>query len=125
MQKRFSVSVRSILKIVGLSSSSYYYRKRSGSKGAKPTTETFHKTKGFVSENDVITSIKYILSHEFIDCGYHVMTEYLKREGYKINHKKVYRIIKNAGLMKASSRIARGKVQENLFSSEELKHLGH
>ncbi|MDC1105562.1 DDE-type integrase/transposase/recombinase [Prolixibacteraceae bacterium] len=62
-----------------------------------------------MSEKDVVASIKDILSHEFIDCGYHVMTEYLKREGYRINHKKVYRIMKNAGLIKASSRIIRGK----------------
>lgn len=92
-----------------MSSSSYYYRKSNGSKGAKPTKHTYHRTKGFVCEKDVIDSIKDILSHEFIDCGYHVMTAYLKRKGYKINHKKVYRIMKNAGLLKASSRITRGK----------------
>ena len=34
-----------------------------------------------------------------MDCGHRIMSEYLKREGYIINHKKVYRIMKNAKLL--------------------------
>jgi len=40
----------------------------------------------------LVESITDILSHEFLDCGYRLMTSYLQRDGYRINHKKLYRI---------------------------------
>lgn len=58
---------------------------------------------------EVVQDIKDLLGHEFIDCGYRIMTEYLKRQGYTINHKKVYRIMDTHGLLKPSARIKRGK----------------
>src|SRR5690606_3098398 len=69
--------------------------------------ETFHNTEGFVSQDAVIASVKKILEHEFIDCGYRLMTSYLIRDGYRINHKKLYRIMKEAGLLKLDNRIDR------------------
>jgi hypothetical protein len=47
-----------------------------------------------------VTSVMNILSHEFIDCGYRLMTSYLQQDGYLINHKKLYRIMKEEGLIK-------------------------
>ncbi|WP_438988359.1 IS3 family transposase [Polaribacter sp.] len=87
--------------------SSYYRKPSSGKKGNKPSTETFHKTKGFVLQDAVVVSIKEILKHEFIDCGYRLMTSYLTRDGYTINHKKLYRIMKEEGLLKLDNRIDR------------------
>ena len=55
----------------------------------------------------VIWAIKTILSHEFIDCGYRLMTSYLKKDGYLINHKKLYRIMKEEGMLKIEDRINR------------------
>jgi putative transposase len=55
----------------------------------------------------VVTSIKDILKHEFIDCGYRLMSSYLTRDGYTINHKKLYRIMKEEGLLKLDNRIDR------------------
>ena len=55
----------------------------------------------------MLDSIKTILNHEFIDCGYQIMTSYLQKEGYRINHKKVYRIMKSANLLKKNARIPR------------------
>ncbi|WP_254598153.1 DDE-type integrase/transposase/recombinase [Flavobacterium sp. 7E] len=60
-----------------------------------------------VSQETVIASVKEILSHEFIDCGYRLMTSYLQRDRYKINHKKLYRIMKEEGLLKLENRINR------------------
>ena len=93
--------------MVGIVSSSYYRVPNGGKKGNKPSTETFHKTKGFVLQDDVVVSIKEILKHEFIDCGYRLMTSYLTRDGYTINHKKLYRIMKEEGLLKLDNRIDR------------------
>jgi putative transposase len=60
-----------------------------------------------VNQDSVIESIKAILSHEFIDCGYRLMTSYLQRDGYLINHKKLYQIMSGEGLLKLESRINR------------------
>ena len=49
----------------------------------------------------MVESIKAVLSRPFIDCGYHLMTEYLRRDGYVINHKKVYRIVDYTKLLKS------------------------
>lgn len=87
--------------------SSYYRTPSDGKKGKKPSELTFHKTRGYVSECEVLVSVKEILSHEFIDCGYRLMTSYLKKDGYVINHKKLYRIMKEAGMLKAENRINR------------------
>jgi putative transposase len=93
--------------MVGIVSSSYYRKPGDGKKGNKPSTETFHKAKGFVLQDAVLTSIKDILKHEFIDCGCRLMTSYLNRDGYTINHKKLYRIMKEEGLLKLDNRINR------------------
>lgn len=97
--KKYPISKKRILKWVGLSESTYYYKTSGKRKGIKPSVLTLHNTKGLVDEQTVIDSIKKLLSDEFIDCGYRIMTEYLKREGYIINHKKVYRIMKHAKML--------------------------
>jgi putative transposase len=93
--------------MVGIISSSYYREPSGGKKGNKPSKETYHSTKGFVLKVVVVTSLKEILKHEFIDCGYRLMTSYLNRDGYTINHKKLYRIMKEEGLLKLDNRIDR------------------
>jgi len=87
--------------------SSYYRTPSNGKKGNKPSLLTYHDTKGFVDQTTVVNSVKDILSHEFIDCGYRLMTSYLKKDGYLINHKKLYRIMKEEGMLKIEDRINR------------------
>ncbi|MFA8299542.1 MAG: IS3 family transposase [Hyphomicrobiales bacterium] len=100
------MKLKQALKYVGLKESSYHYKPRSsGKKGKAPTSTTIHRIIGTVRDSDVVNSIKQLLSNEFIDCGYKLMTRYLQREGYLINHKKVYRIMGNAGLLKPGARI--------------------
>ena len=93
--------------MVGMVHSSYYRTPTLGKKGNTPSKFTFHATKGWVVQGAVIKSVKDVLSHEFIDCGYRLMTSYLKRDGYQINHKKLYRIMKEAGFLKLEKRINR------------------
>ena len=87
--------------------SSYYRRPSGGKKGNNPSKLTYHDTKGFVDQRAVIASVKDVLSHEFIDCGYRLMCSYLKKDGYLINHKKLYRIMKQANMLKLEHRINR------------------
>ena len=93
--------------MVGIVHSSYYRTLTQGKKGNKASEFTFHQHKGLVSQSAVVVAIKDILSHEFIDCGYRLMTSYLNRNGYLINHKKLYRIMKEEGLLKLENRINR------------------
>ncbi len=76
-------------------------------KGIDLLKRLFRNTKGFVSQDVLVSSIKAILNHEFIDCGYRLMVSYLTREGYIINRKKLYRIMKEEGLLKLDNRIDR------------------
>lgn len=93
--------------MVGMVESSYYRKLSGGKKGNKPSLLTYHKVNGYVDQKAVIMSIKDILSHEFIDCGYRLMCTYLKRDGYVINHKKLYRIMTEAKMLKLEHRINR------------------
>jgi putative transposase len=93
--------------MVGMVHSGYYRTPSLCKKGNKPSEYTYHQTRGKLSQESVIESVKQILSHEFIDCGYRLMTSYLKRDGYQINHKKLYRIMKEEGLLKLEKRIKR------------------
>lgn len=93
--------------MVGMAESSYYRTPSDGKKGNKPSDLTYHATKGLVDNQTVLEAVKEVLNHEFIDCGYRLMTTYLKKEGYIINHKKLYRILKQAGMLKIEDRINR------------------
>lgn len=93
--------------MVGIVHSSYYRTPTQGKKGNKASKFTFHEHEGLVSQSAVVVAIKEILSHEFIDCGYRLMTSCLNRDGYLINHKKLYRIMKEEGLLKLENRINR------------------
>jgi putative transposase len=64
--------------MVGMVESSYYRIPSNGKKGNKPSLLTYHNTKGLVGEAAVKSSIKDILSPEFIDCGYRLMFMYCK-----------------------------------------------
>jgi len=93
--------------MVGMVHSSYYRTPSLGKKGNTPSKFTYSKLNGWVNQDAVIEAVKEVLSHEFIDCGYRLMTAYLKRDGYQINHKKLYRIMKEEGLLKLEKRINR------------------
>jgi putative transposase len=93
--------------MVGMVHSSYYRKPSLNKKGNKASKFTCHNKYGLVAQDVVVESVKTILSHPFIDCGYRLMTSYLTRDGYMINHKKVYRIMKEANLLKVQERIDR------------------
>lgn len=77
----------------GIVESSYYREPKGGTKGNKPPETTCYKEKGFVNQETVVSSVKEILSHEFINYGYRLMTSHLQREGYTIKQKQVIAIL--------------------------------
>lgn len=104
---KHNIGKTKLIDMVGMVHSSYYRKPSTAKKGNRPSEFTYHDKKGLVSQYAVIESVKSILSHPFIDCGYRLMTSYLNRDGYTINHKKLYRIMKEANLLKLEDRIDR------------------
>ena len=92
-------SIRKLLRIVGLSKSSYYYESTSGKRGTPASTVTIKSDGTHVSNADVVALIQTLLMEEFVDYGYHKVTRHLRREGFVINPKKVYRLMKEKKLL--------------------------
>jgi hypothetical protein len=65
--------------MVGMVSSRYYRIPSLSEKGNKPSKLIWYKTKEWLGKAIVISSIMNILSHEFIDSGYRLMTSCLKK----------------------------------------------
>jgi transposase InsO family protein len=76
-----------------------YYTNKDNKPGRKPTMVTLFKNET-VTEDTVLTSVKGLLSHEFLSYGYFKISKQLKLDGFVINKKKVYRIMKNHNLLK-------------------------
>src|SRR5574337_202142 len=82
-----------------MSHSSFYYKRSGCKRGIKPSTHTVGSD-GEVLENAVVVSdIEKVLHQEFCCYGYRNMTEELKEMGWIINHKKVYRLMKEHRLL--------------------------
>jgi len=82
-----------------VSHSSFYYKPSGKRKGIKPSTHTVN-TDGELLENAVVVSdIEKTLHQEFCCYGYRNMSCELKEIGWIINHKKVYRLMKENHLL--------------------------
>jgi len=87
----------------GFSRSGYYY-KASDSKRGKPATNSTQKLDGsWVDNSIIIEKIKEIINSDFIDYGYRKVGILLQKE-YLINHKKVYRLMKENRLLNPKKR---------------------
>lgn len=92
------------LQISGISKHQYYHQPKTGRKGRKCSTHT-KKVDGSYQDNHlVIDYIKEVQKDPDIDCGYHKMTYELRHLGYIINHKKVYRLMQKASLLKEKNK---------------------
>ena len=85
--------------IAGFSRSSYYYKSKGGVRGRRPSTETLKKDGKIVDNKVVIETIKEIIGADFIDYGYEKVTVELRKREFVINKKKVYRLMKENGLL--------------------------
>lgn len=77
---------RTVLGVVGLSSSVYYYRSSNGKHGREPSMITWTKQGIAVGNEQVVQDIIGMLGEEFVDYGYHKTTHWLRQErGYIIS----------------------------------------
>ena len=86
------------LEIAGIPKSTYYYTPNGKQKGKAPSNQTL--LNGSLVDNDqVLEAITQLLGQEFIDYGYIRTSAALKQQGYLINKKKVYRLMKHSHLL--------------------------
>jgi putative transposase len=88
-----------VCKSLQIERSVVYYINKDNKPGRKPSTVTVFKNET-VTEERVLASVKELLDHEFLSYGYFKISKQLKMDGFVINKKKVYRIMKNYNLLK-------------------------
>lgn len=90
--------------------SSYYYCPSNEKRGCKPSSFTLKADGSVVSNQAVVTTlIEEVYSQEFVRYGYQLSTAELRELGFLINEKKVYRLMKENGLL--LDKVASGKVK--------------
>ena len=102
----------------GLTRHQYYYRPKTNGEGCfsrpgvKPSTHTDHfDAQGNLSRRtneEVMGEIKDIQADDDLRCGYKRMSAQLELQGYRINNKKVYRLMKEEDLLLDRRRSERG-----------------
>lgn len=90
--------------------STYYYRPQGGKRGRRPSMHTLMEDGQMVRNETVIIAIRFLVNVEFmVVTGYHNLTTDLRAEGFIINHKKVYRLMKESKLLCGSVIRAQGE----------------
>ncbi len=97
-----------VCRITQIQRSTVYYLNKDSRPGRKPSRITVFKNET-VTEERVLSSVKALLDHEFLSYGYYKISKQLKIDGFVINKKKVYRIMKNYNLLKAQRIRTSGK----------------
>lgn len=82
-----------------VSHSSFYYKRSGGKKGVRPSTHSVNQHGELFENTVVIQDIEKTLRQEFCCYGYRNMSGELKEIGWIINHKKVYRLMKEHKLL--------------------------
>lgn len=82
-----------------VSHSSFYYKRSGGKKGIRPSTHSVNQHGELFENTVVIQDIEKVLHQEFCCYGYRNMSGELKEMGWIINHKKVYRLMKEHKLL--------------------------
>lgn len=84
---------------LSLPRSVYYYKPKTGKSGIKPSSFTLMEDGTVVSNEQVVEKIRKVLSHEFVCYGYEKTCKAIQYQGFKINKKKVYRLMNENNLL--------------------------
>lgn len=76
-----------------------YYQSKDNRPGKKPSVYTLVHNEKF-SDDKVIENVKVLLDHEYLSYGYLKISKQLKKDGFIINKKKVYRLMRTYKLLK-------------------------
>jgi|TARA_B100001013_G_C24607393_1_gene441641 putative transposase len=105
---------KTVLEVLGIARSSYYYQPsvEASQKGRLNSEFTYTQNGDKLSNAIVVEDIKEILSQEFVDYGYLKVTHWLRQQkGYRINPKKVYRLMRDANLL--NKKVVRSRSKRN------------
>jgi len=83
--------------------STYYYRPNGRPKGKRPSTHTLYHGE-LVPNQVVVNEIITLIDPEYHDYGYQITTDLLKQIDYRINKKKVYRLMNENSLLHPPTR---------------------
>jgi putative transposase len=98
-ERTAGVSTQELAKWVSLARSSFYYKPSGNPKGIKPSTHTRLGPDELIENARVVDQITTLLNQEFVCYGYLKVAKELRRQGYRINNKKVYRLMKEGHLV--------------------------
>lgn len=98
MKFKDRTAVEELCKWADVSRSSFYYKAHPGERGMKASTHT-PIGDGLVENSLVVEQIRAILGWDYCAYGYHMMTSELRAMEYLINHKKVYRLMREHRLL--------------------------
>lgn len=112
-----------LLAIVGISKNQFYHVSHQGRRGRKRSKTTTRMEAGGVVEYSNRALLGHIRSkyagEEAIDYGYRKMTAELQLDGFLINHKKVYRLMKNNHLLRVKpEQVSKQWVKYRIFVPE-------
>jgi len=114
-QYQQKIGLKNLCQWVQLPLSSFHYKPLKGKPGAKPSLYTKMLDGKVVVNDEVIGSIKKLLSEEFVCYGYKKVSASLKQLKYLINDKKVYRLMDENNLLL-------GKVIRTTGKRQFVKH---
>jgi transposase InsO family protein len=118
--------MKELISWAGMPRRTFYYKPYGGTKGRPKTTHTYYRDQ-LVSDEKVIEEIRQILSQPYCCYGYHNVTDDLKKEGYAIGDKKVYRLMSEQDLLLGKSIICKGKREfvkfRRIVASKPLEYL--
>lgn len=92
------------LELAEISKDQFYYNPKEGKQGKRASKSTKYRKAGswdIVDNQEVVEKIKTQLSQRDMNYGYRKMSYFLQQSGYLINHKKVYRLMKEHSLLQA------------------------
>ena len=99
------MGISEISRYAGIPRMSFYSRRSDGKRGRKPSSFTVRNADGIdeiVSNTSVVNVIEDLLSREFVCYGYKKTTKHLQNSGYRINRKKVRRLMRENRLLNHS-----------------------
>jgi len=93
------VSIEQLCQWACVARSSLYYQSHPGERGMKPSSHTIVENNSLVENSLVVEQIRAVVSMDYCVYGYRKVTESLRDMEYLINHKKVYRLMKEHHLL--------------------------
>lgn len=120
-QFKNKTSQSGLCQLLGIPRSTHYYRPSNEKRGRKVSTHTFRSDGSYINNDQVIIALlEDVYSHEFVRYGYQLSTEELQELGFVINEKKVYRLMKERGLL--LEKVTSGKIKRNWVKWRKIEN---